>query len=103
MASKKGFHGGTYSKANILAAESPVTGEVFNVGSGWPVELMHVIGVLERITAKKVSLEYMPVQKGDLRDTWADIRKISGMLGFEPSTPLEKGLERQIEYIKKYI
>ncbi|HZX46644.1 MAG TPA: NAD-dependent epimerase/dehydratase family protein [Clostridia bacterium] len=90
-------------KANILAAESPVTGEVFNVGSGWPVELMHVIGMLERIAAKKADLEFMPVQKGDLRDTWADIRKISGMLGFEPSTPLEKGLERQIEYIKKYI
>jgi nucleoside-diphosphate-sugar epimerase len=87
-------------KANILAAESPATGEVFNVGSGKPVELIYVIGMLERITAKKASLEFMLIQRGDVRDTWADIRKISGMLDFEPSTPLETGLERQIEYIK---
>ena len=87
-------------KANILAAESPVAGEVFNVGSGRPVELIYVIGMLERIAAKKADLEFMPVQSGDVRDTWADIRKISGVLGFEPSTPLEAGLERQIEYIK---
>lgn len=87
-------------KANILAAESPVTGEVFNVGGGRPVELMHVIGMLERIAARKADLEFMPIQRGDVRDTWADIRKISGMLDFEPSTPLETGLERQIEYIK---
>ncbi|NLX86259.1 MAG: capsular biosynthesis protein CpsI, partial [Clostridiales bacterium] len=40
------------------------------------------------------------IQRGDVRDTWADIREISGMLDFEPSTPLETGLERQIEYIK---
>jgi hypothetical protein len=48
-----------------------VTGEVFNVGGGRPVELMHVIGMLERIAARKADLEFMP----------EGTRKVTGNIG----------------------
>ena len=51
-------------RANILAAESPAEGEVFNVGSGRPVEIMEVIGILEEISGERALIEFMPSQKG---------------------------------------
>ncbi|MDD3298398.1 MAG: NAD-dependent epimerase/dehydratase family protein [Firmicutes bacterium] len=90
-------------RANILAAECPAEGEVFNVGSGQPVEIMRVIRILEELSGREARVEFMPDQRGDVRDTWADIGKISGMLGFVPSTGLRIGLKRQIEYMKKSI
>ena len=86
-------------RANILAANSKVEGEVFNVGSGNPVELIEVINSLEKKIGKKAKLNYINKQKGDVRDTYADSSKIEEMLGFRPLVDLETGLEKQVEYM----
>lgn len=91
---------GDIIRANILAAEADVAGDVFNVGSGKPVALMEVIGILEELSGRKAWLEFLPSQRGDVRDTWADIKKISTILGFVPSTGLRTGLKEQLEYMK---
>ncbi|MBA1336623.1 MAG: UDP-glucose 4-epimerase [Firmicutes bacterium] len=85
-------------QANILAAGSTVAGEVFNVGRGQPVRLIEVINMIERILGEKACLEFISVQRGDVKDTFADITKINRMLGFNPSVELEAGLASQIEY-----
>ena len=85
-------------RANIFAANSKVEGEVFNVGSGNPVELIEVINSLEKKIGKKAKLNYISNQRGDVRDTSADSSKIEEMLGFKPSVDLEVGLAKQVEY-----
>jgi UDP-glucose 4-epimerase len=89
--------------ASILVAKSPVVGEVFNVGSGQPVALMEVIRILENLTGQRCRIEYIHSQRGDVRHTCADIRKISGMLGFRPSFELDRGLKEQVAYMKQLI
>ncbi len=86
-------------RANILAAQSAVEGEMFNVGSGQPIELLKVVRMLEGKIGKEVQLNFVPDQKGDVRDTYADISKIKHILGFEPEINLEEGLANQVEYM----
>jgi len=90
---------GDIVQANILAADSSVAGEVLNVGSGCPTRLMDLIRILERITGEKAQLEFVCDQKGDVRDTFADISKINQMLGFKPSYGLEQGLINQVKHM----
>lgn len=83
-------------QANLLAAESSLTGEVFNVGGGKPEKLIDVVRILEQILNKKVLLSFSTKRKGDVRDTFADISKIQENLGFIPSYALEEGLVKQV-------
>lgn len=83
-------------QANLLAAESSLTGEVFNVGGGKPEKLIDVVRILEQILNKKVLLSFSTKRKGDVRDTFADISKIQENLGFIPSYELEEGLVKQV-------
>jgi len=85
-------------RVNLLAAESELDGEVFNVGMGQPARLIDVINEIERMMGKKACLEFTGAQRGDVKDTFADISKIKRMLGFSPSVGLEEGLASQIEY-----
>lgn len=83
-------------QANLLAAESSLAGEVFNVGSGKPEKLIDVVRTLETILNKKVLINFSTKQKGDVRETYADISKIQEYLGFIPSYALKEGLVKQI-------
>jgi UDP-glucose 4-epimerase len=87
--------------ANLLAAASPIEGEIFNVGSGHPVELIEVIRMLEKIIGKCAKLNFSIKQKGDVNDTFADLSKITKILQFKPSFNFETGLYNQVEYTKK--
>lgn len=90
-------------KANLLAMTPSVEGEVFNVGSNSPIKLIEIIKILEKIIGKKAKLEFMSRQDGDVRDTYADIRKIKETLGFETSMDIERGLANQVDYIKSIL
>ena len=83
-------------KANLLAAESSLLGEVFNVGSGKPEKLIDLVRTLETILNKKILINFSTKQKGDVGETYADISKIQEKLGFIPSYALEEGLVKQI-------
>ncbi|WP_207652946.1 NAD-dependent epimerase/dehydratase family protein [Anaeromicrobium sediminis] len=90
-------------KANLLAMESSVEGEVFNVGSNRPIKLIEVIRILEKIVGKKTKMKFMPKQEGDVRDTYAHIKKIKESFGYEASVDIEKGLANQVDYIKSIL
>ncbi len=88
-------------RANILAVQLPTAGEVFNVGTGNPVGLLEVIRILEKIMGKRALLRFTESQKGDVKDTFADISKARELLGFQPSIGLEEGLLYQVEAMNR--
>ena len=75
--------------------------EIFNLGNSHPVKLTELISVLERVTGHKVSIDHKPSQPGDVPITWADISKSKSLLGFHPSTPLEDGLKKFVDWYRK--
>ena len=87
--------------ANILAAESDAKGEVYNIGGGSRISVNQVIKVIETLTGKKADVQYAGEQKGDVRDTYADISKAQADLGYAPEVGIEEGLRRFIELISK--
>lgn len=90
-------------QANILAMKSKNADyESFNVGTGKPTSIKEVAEILIKATGSKLSPEiiYRP-RKGDIRHCFADISKISSMLGFKLEHSIEKGVEEIIEWSKK--
>lgn len=83
----------------LLAAESDVEGEVINIGGGSRVSVNEVLGVLEDILGNDADVNYLHMQKGDVRHTYADISKAE-VIGYEPETMLKDGLEEEVRWLK---
>ncbi|OQB56141.1 MAG: dTDP-glucose 4,6-dehydratase [Deltaproteobacteria bacterium ADurb.Bin151] len=75
---------------------------LYNIGNNNPVELMFVINILERCIGKKAKLNLLPMQPGDVAATFADIDDLRKDVGFEPGTPIEKGLGNFVDWYKSY-
>jgi UDP-glucuronate 4-epimerase len=71
---------------------------LYNIGNHQPVELMHVIGTLERILGITAAKEMQPMQPGDVPATYADVDDLARDVGFRPSTPIETGIERFVRW-----
>jgi nucleoside-diphosphate-sugar epimerase len=87
-------------QANLLAAEKPVEGEIFNIGGGCRISLIDVLKLIEEVSGLTMKIDYHPVEKGDVKDTWADTSKATRLLGFEPRTSLKEGLQQEFDWIK---
>ncbi len=86
----------------ILAIiEKDVRGEVFNVGGGRTTLLKDMIAAVEKGLGKKAEIERLPMQKGDVKDTLADISKLNGAIGYEPGTSLIDGIKAQVEWMRE--
>lgn len=90
-------------KANFLVMEKDCSGEVFNIGGGTHTKVNEVTGLLERIMGKKARIRHINAQKGDMRDTLADIGKAKRLLNYNPRFDLTEGLKREIEWLKEII
>jgi UDP-glucose 4-epimerase len=86
--------------ATRAAAVSGRAGSVYNVGGGERVELNHVLGLIERISARPLRIQREETQKGDMRDTFADTTAARADLGFQPRVPLEEGLAREWDWLR---
>jgi nucleoside-diphosphate-sugar epimerase len=86
--------------ANIVAMHAP-DGEVFNIGGGSRVILRDVISIIEKKVGKKAIIRNKEIQKGDVRNTWSDLSKAQTILGYNPETKIEKGLEDEIDWVKR--
>ncbi len=88
--------------ANILAAATnEIEGEVFNVGGGSRITVNKLIKRTEEITGREAKVRYMAKQKGDVRDTWADVSKAKEELGWTPMINIYKGLEKYMKWYKR--
>lgn len=101
-----GLHvrGNTYiddcTAATAKVGFDALPGEVFNLGGGELVTVLEVIRRIEKITGKTAIIERHPPRKGDQLATGADVTKLYRHLGWKPTTSLDDGLARQIEWQK---
>jgi len=75
---------------------------IFNIGNNNPVELTRFIEAIEDALGKKAEKKLMDIQPGDVAETYADIDDLYNAVGFRPKTPIEKGIEKFIEWYRSY-
>ncbi len=90
----------------------PPTGDapadVFNIGNNKPEELLHFIEVLEScllaegVITEPAKKEFLPMQAGDVYQTFADVTPLTEKVGFKPQTPIEEGLARFAKWYKSF-
>ena len=85
--------------ATIAAGDRGVPGRAYNVGGGSRVTVNHVLAIVERLVGRPVAVRREPVQKGDMRDTYADTSLARADLGFAPAVSLEEGLEAEYRWL----
>jgi UDP-glucuronate 4-epimerase len=91
-----------WSSATPDPATSASPYRVYNIGNNQPVELMHVIGVLEDCLGMKAEKNFMEMQPGDVPATFADVDDLIQDVDFKPATPIETGVANFVEWYRKY-
>lgn len=81
---------------------TPAPYVIHNIGNHKPVELMRFIEVLEGAIGRAAVKEFLPMQPGDVPETYADVRSLVEAVGFQASTPIEEGLPRFVEWYRDY-
>lgn len=89
-------------KGTAAAIDLGAPYETFNLGNNRPVNLLYMIQLLEEGLGKKAVKEMLPMQMGEVVETYADIEKSQRLLGFQPSTTIEEGLNRFLEWYREY-
>ena len=86
----------------LAAAEAPdAVGRVFNLGGGSRIILLDLLEMLSSVVGKRVFIQRLEQQAGDVRHTWADITRSQKILGYQPRVKLEEGLKSEYEWIKR--
>ena len=75
---------------------------IYNIGNNNPVKLMNYIDALEKALGKKAKINFMPLQPGDVPDTFANVNNLKSDFNYKPSTPIEQGVKNFIEWYKNY-
>ena len=75
---------------------------VFNIGSGNPIKLMDFINLLEKKLDIKAVKNFLPMQKGDVFETFANTENLRKWINYKPNTNLDEGLDKFVEWYKKY-
>jgi UDP-glucuronate 4-epimerase len=92
----------SWSGAEPDPATSSAPYRIYNIGNHKPVELMHFIGVLEKALGREAKKNFLPLQPGDVPATFADVDDLIADVGFAPSTPLEEGVARFVDWYRDY-
>lgn len=83
-------------------ATSKAPYKIYNIGSNNPVALLHFIEVLEDCLGKKAIKNLLPMQPGDVPDTYADVDALMQSVDYKPSTSIEFGVERFAKWYRDY-
>jgi len=75
---------------------------LYNIGNNRPVELLRYIELLEGCLGRKAQMNMLPLQAGDVPDTWADIADLQRDVGYTPATPVEVGIRRFVDWYLAY-
>ncbi len=88
------------------AAPDPATSNapyrLFNIGNNSPVQLMDYIEAVEEALGKQAIKEYLPLQPGDVPDTYADASRLQAAVGYKPATPVKQGVAAFINWYREY-
>jgi UDP-glucuronate 4-epimerase len=83
-------------------ATSKAPYRIYNIGNQQPVELMRYIEVLEHCLGRKAEKNLLPMQPGDVPDTWADVEDLVADVGYRPQTPVENGVRAFVDWYVDY-
>jgi UDP-glucuronate 4-epimerase len=83
-------------------ATSRVPYRVYNIGNNAPVELARYIEVIEECLGRKAVKNLLPLQPGDVPDTFADVQELVRDVGYKPATPIETGVRAFIDWYREY-
>jgi UDP-glucuronate 4-epimerase len=75
---------------------------LYNIGSNRPIDLLRYVEVLEQCLDRKVEKIMLPMQPGDVADTFADVRELIEDVGYKPSTPIEVGVRKFVDWYREY-
>lgn len=80
----------------------PASYKIYNIGNNRPEKLMYFIECLEKAIGKEAKKEYLPMQMGDVYQTYADVDDLIKDFNFKPQTPIDEGLRRFVKWYKEY-
>ena len=91
-----------WSGLNPDPATSKAPWRIYNIGNQQPVELMRFIETLERFLGKSVEKNLLPMQPGDVPDTYANVEALISDVGYKPNTSIEQGVEQFVKWYLEY-
>lgn len=83
-------------------ASSDAPFRIFNIGNNAPVKLAEYIEAIEESLGKKAEKEMLPLQKGDVPDTYADVSALQAATGYRPATPVKEGVRQFVNWYREY-
>ncbi|MEX1084091.1 MAG: UDP-glucuronate 5-epimerase, partial [Xanthobacteraceae bacterium] len=83
-------------------ATSSAPWRIYNIGNNRTVEVARVVELLEKEFGRPASKELVEMQPGDVAETCADVDDLMRDVGFRPSTPIEEGIRRFVEWYRSY-
>ena len=86
----------------ISALNNPFKYEIFNLGNSKTVELMELIKIIEEELGKEAKKNFLPIQPGDVPETYANVEKTKKMLGFNPKTSIRTGIRKFLNWYRDY-
>ncbi len=92
-----------WNGANPDSATSRAPWRVYNIGNNQPVELMDYIAALEKALGRKAEMDMLPLQPGDVPDTYADVTDLVEQFGCKPSTPVDQGVANFVAWYRNYL
>jgi len=91
-----------FDAMNPTPATSSAPYRVYNIGNHQPVELARYIEVLEAKLGRQAEKVLLPLQPGDVPDTYADVEELTRDTGYSPSTPIETGISRFVDWYRDF-
>jgi UDP-glucuronate 4-epimerase len=83
-------------------ATSKAPWRIYNIGNSQPVKLLDYVKALEKALGKKAKINFLPLQIGDVPNTYANIKELNKQFNYKPSTKVTEGVSRFIKWYKKY-
>lgn len=83
-------------------ATSQAPYRIYNIGNHQPVELLYLIEVLEKCLGRTARMNLLPMQPGDVLETFADIDDLTRDIGFRPTTSIEDGVQQFVDWYRQY-
>jgi UDP-glucuronate 4-epimerase len=91
-----------WSGARPNPSSSKAPWRIYNIGNNKPEELMHVVSLLERGLGREAEKVLLPMQAGDVLETFADVEDLAREIGFQPRTRIEDGIEKFVAWFREY-
>lgn len=87
-------------KPDSATSEAPY--RLYNIGNNQPVQLLDYIKAIEEATGGKAELNLLPLQPGDVPDTYADVAALIRDVGYKPNTPIKEGIKKFVMWYRDY-